>query len=270
MKRPLVSVIIPAYNAKKTILRTLQSALNQTYSPIEIIVVNDGSTDTTLEVVRSIKDKRIRVYSQSNKGPSAARNYGAKKAKGEYLSFLDADDLWDKDKIKIEMGLLKDSSKTALFSGVAVIHRDKIIKKYSLKEITFQQLQLCNYAVCGSNLTIKKATFLDYKYDENTCVGEDYALILDLVQDNCIIVCPKILVYYCIAYTYFPDRFLMSSYTGLKRAFRNTNYFYSYFYLNLYYMYLYNGKFKFSYLFYSLFNSPVYFFKRGLLWIKNH
>lgn len=91
------SVVVPLYNKGKEVLRAIQSVLNQTYSEFEIIVVNDGSTDKGPEVVKNIKDTRIRLIDQANAGVSVARNRGIKEATFNYISFLDADDEWAPD-----------------------------------------------------------------------------------------------------------------------------------------------------------------------------
>lgn len=92
MKNPTISVIIPLYNKEPIIERTIKSVLNQSYSDFELIIVNDGSTDNSVEVVKRFDDDRIVLVEQENAGPSAARNAGIKKAKGEWIVFLDADD----------------------------------------------------------------------------------------------------------------------------------------------------------------------------------
>ncbi len=94
-----VSVIIPAYNTEKYIAKCLSSLVNQTLKDIEIIVVDDGSTDGTKSIISqfAVKDKRIKIIEQCNKGPSAARNTGIKAAQGEYIGFVDADDWVDND-----------------------------------------------------------------------------------------------------------------------------------------------------------------------------
>ena len=93
---PLISVIIPAYNAENFIAKTLLSVLSQTYQNIEILVVNDGSTDTTAEIVKSFaqKDNRVILLQQSNAGVAAARNLAIEKSRGEYIAPIDADDIW--------------------------------------------------------------------------------------------------------------------------------------------------------------------------------
>ncbi|MDR0967921.1 MAG: glycosyltransferase [Rickettsiales bacterium] len=94
---PKVSVIIPVYNAEKFLRKCLESVLNQTFSDIEIICVNDGSTDKSLEILQSYKDKRIKILDKKNAGVSAARNDGLSAATGEYIHFIDADDWIDDD-----------------------------------------------------------------------------------------------------------------------------------------------------------------------------
>jgi glycosyltransferase involved in cell wall biosynthesis len=105
LSAPLVSVIIPAYNAEAFLGETLDSVLAQTYPNLEIIVVDDGSTDATPHLLETYGD-RICVLHQANAGQAAARNYGARKAHGELLAFLDSDDLWDPDKIARQVALL--------------------------------------------------------------------------------------------------------------------------------------------------------------------
>ena len=102
---PLVSVVIPAYNAEAFLGETLDSVLAQTYPNLEIIVVDDGSTDATPQLLENYSD-RIRVLRQANAGQAAARNYGARETHGELLAFLDSDDLWDPDKITRQVDLL--------------------------------------------------------------------------------------------------------------------------------------------------------------------
>lgn len=104
-----VSVIIPLYNAEKYIAECIDSVINQTYCDIEIIVVDDGSTDCSLDVVKSFygSNERVIVLSQENRGGCAARNVGLQKATGEYIQFLDADDKLDEKKIQAQMELLE-------------------------------------------------------------------------------------------------------------------------------------------------------------------
>jgi len=103
----LVSVVIPAYNAEAFIEAAVRSALEQTYSPVEVIVVNDGSTDGTQALVEGIVDERIRLLSQPNSGVNSARNQGIKAARGAFIALLDADDVWDPEKLTRQVGALQ-------------------------------------------------------------------------------------------------------------------------------------------------------------------
>lgn len=103
MPSPLVSIIIPCYNAGAYISDTLRSVVEQTYTNLEIIVVDDGSSDDSLEQIRAINDDRIRVHSQPNGGQGAASNKGLQLAKGEYIKFFDADDIMCQEHIELQV-----------------------------------------------------------------------------------------------------------------------------------------------------------------------
>jgi glycosyltransferase involved in cell wall biosynthesis len=103
---PLVSIIIPVYNSENTIKETIESVLHQTYSNIEIILVNDGSTDNSENIILAFKDPRIIYKYQENQGSPIAKNFGLTIAKGKYIQFLDADDMLSKDKIENQVKLL--------------------------------------------------------------------------------------------------------------------------------------------------------------------
>ena len=93
--QPLVSIVMPSYNAEKTIDRAIESVLNQTYKNIELVIVNDGSVDGTLKKIREYEDARIKVVNQPNGGLSNARNSGINNASGDYLTFIDSDDWYE-------------------------------------------------------------------------------------------------------------------------------------------------------------------------------
>jgi glycosyltransferase involved in cell wall biosynthesis len=107
MPPPLVSIIIPCYNAERWLAATLDSALTQTWPHTEIIVVNDGSRDGSLALAQGFTDRGVRVIDQPNAGASAARNHGLRLARGDYIQFLDADDLISPEKIGAQIELLR-------------------------------------------------------------------------------------------------------------------------------------------------------------------
>jgi glycosyltransferase involved in cell wall biosynthesis len=108
MTPPLVSIIIPCYNAERWLAATLESALRQTWPAVEIIVINDGSADGSLARARQFEARGVRVIDQPNRGASAARNHGLRLARGDFIQFLDADDLVSPEKIGAQVELLRD------------------------------------------------------------------------------------------------------------------------------------------------------------------
>src|SRR5260370_5963249 len=131
----LISVIIPVYNGKEFITRAVDSALAQDFSDFEVIVVDDGSTDSTSHILTKYGDK-IRVLRQDNRGPSVARNKGAAIPRGEYLAFLDADDWWRQDKLTLTHRALEGHEKAVLaFSGF----RELLPGKIELNERRYQR-----------------------------------------------------------------------------------------------------------------------------------
>src|SRR5947207_2956944 len=97
--KPLISILIPAYNSERWVGQTLQSAVDQDYQNKEIILVNDGSTDNTLEIAKSFESRNVKVIDQPNSGGPAARNAALRYAQGDYIQWLDHDDILAVDKI---------------------------------------------------------------------------------------------------------------------------------------------------------------------------
>jgi len=109
---PLISVI-PAYNAEHTILKTPVCSRTN-FSNFELIVINDGSTDRTLEILNRIVDTRLKIFSYENGGLPVARNRGIIHATGEFIAFIDADDLWTSDKLELQLAALQSRSRSCL------------------------------------------------------------------------------------------------------------------------------------------------------------
>ncbi len=125
----MLTLIIPAYNNESTIQRCLSSVCNQTFSDIEIIVINDGSTDNTEEKILSIKDCRIKYFSQTNMGPSAARNKGLELAKGEYILFVDADDYLMPDMLEVLFNTAQKNNAQIVNCNIYKMHPNKSFTK---------------------------------------------------------------------------------------------------------------------------------------------
>lgn len=131
MQQELISVVIPAYNAENTLHETLVSVRAQTYTHLDIIVVDDGSTDRTLNIAEKHagEDGRVRIIRQQNGGVAAARNRGTAEAKGDYIAFIDADDLWLPEKLALQYAVFKNGPATLglVYTWSAYIDEENII-----------------------------------------------------------------------------------------------------------------------------------------------
>jgi len=155
MNKPLISVIIPVLNGERFIAEAIQSVLNQNYEPLEIIVVDDGSTDATADVVKSIPGN-IRYHYQQNRGISAARNKGLEMAVGQWIAFIDADDVWLENKLKLQTAILSQNPEIELVIGFLLP-----LPFNEIDEVTNQQLSSGKTALAlqlGSTL-IRKSVF---------------------------------------------------------------------------------------------------------------
>ncbi len=115
MNIPKVSVILPNYNRERYIGEAIESVLNQTYRNLELIVLDDGSTDNSLEVVSSYKDNRLKLIRLHHIGfPGIVRNRGIEVSKGEFIGFIDSDDVWDKEKLEVQVNLLESDPEVGL------------------------------------------------------------------------------------------------------------------------------------------------------------
>ena len=178
----MVSIIIPCYNSATTIQRALASIVNQTYTDFEIIIVDDGSTDNTKDVIAVFFENLNLEYTyiyQENSGPSAARNLGVKNANKKFIAFLDSDDTWHKDKLKMQMKLIKENNLNFLGSTYQYneFEYDRQVE-IRLKRFSFQQL-LFKTQFSTPGVIIKKDLFLNLGgFDTNMKYSEDNDLWL--------------------------------------------------------------------------------------------
>lgn len=159
---PTVSVIIPAYNAVNTILETIDSVQQQTYSDFELIVINDGSTDGLLDQLSTVKEPRLQVFSYENGGLPVARNRGIARASGEFVAFLDADDLWTPDKLELQLTALQAQPKAGVaYSWTYFMdeqgHSFHVDQPIILEGNVYADLLVWNFLSHGSNPLIRRA-----------------------------------------------------------------------------------------------------------------
>jgi len=172
MHQPIVSIIIPVFNCEKYIGDAINSVLKQTYQNIEIVVVDDASTDSTLSVIKNLfHDNRIKLISLDSRsgGPARPRNIGIKECCGYYVALLDADDVWHPRKIELQINELIENN--ALFCSTGMIDfRDKInFEKIDISikylKINFMK-QLVHYSTPTSSVLVKKDLVLAHPFNE--------------------------------------------------------------------------------------------------------
>ncbi len=179
----MITIIITAYNKENTLAKAIQSCLSQSYSDLEILIINDCSTDNTLEVIKSFKDSRIRIINNEvNLGAGMSRRIGTQEAKGEYTTFLDGDDYLESDYIETLYNIAKKYNAAVVSSGLNIIESNSIVKlayeesekvftRENLIENTNESKQLLNVYL-NSKLVAKsiwdKAEYSDRRYIEDT------------------------------------------------------------------------------------------------------
>ncbi len=172
-----VSVVIPVYGVEKYIAATVQSVLEQTYKNFELLLIDDGSPDRSVEICQQFTDPRIKIIRQQNRGVSAARNTGIRHAQGKYVAFLDGDDLWLPEKLEKHVAHLENSPNVGIsFSRSAFIDEtDKPLNLYQmpkLKEITPAQIFCRNPIGNGSVPVIRQEVFEAIKFQNNASSAE--------------------------------------------------------------------------------------------------
>lgn len=189
MNEPLVSVIIPTYNRANLVCQAIISAFNQTYKSIEIIVVDDGSTDNTKEILLQYGVK-VRYIYRINGGVSSARNAGIREAKGEYVAFLDSDDTWSPEKLERQLGFLRQNSHIdAVISDVEFIDdKGVVLRKTCLRGIIPEDGDILPYLISHfqtmCTILLKKSVFENIGYfDITLTTAEDIDMLLRIASN---------------------------------------------------------------------------------------
>ncbi len=183
---PLISVIIPAYNGEKTIRETIESVLNQSFKDFEILVINDGSQDATLDIINSIKDFRLKVFSYSNAGQAVSRNRGFSQSSGEFIAFLDADDLWTPTKLEAQLKALQDNPQAAVAYSWSdfIDEKGQFLRGASRSTLSgdvYAKLLLTDFLDNGSNPLIRRQALIEVGgFDETLTPAEDWDMWLRL------------------------------------------------------------------------------------------
>jgi len=228
-KCPLVTVIIPLYNAEQYIAEAIQSILNQTYENIELLVIDDASTDNSLAEAIKFENKNVKIFTQANKGASAARNYGLREVKGEYIQFLDADDLLSSTKIEEQIKvLLENPTKIAICPTIHFFDGERISGKMASDEWYYNSFtNPCEFLIRlyggyedeggmiqpNSWLTPKKIIDKAGFWDERLSLDDDGEFFCRIILASTGVVCANNAINY---YRKFQNTKSLSSQTGYK------------------------------------------------------
>jgi glycosyltransferase involved in cell wall biosynthesis len=201
-----VSVIIPAYNAEKFIIETIQSLQRQTFRDFEIIVVDDGSTDQTVSLVMQIEEPRLRVLSVEHQGLSATRNRGVVASQGKFIAFLDADDLWTPNTLKLYVEALSANPTADLSYGWTYFWNydlknssdvTKLIAPSATGATAYRAMLERNIVGNGSNIFVRRSAFDSVGgFDQTLTHGEDWEFCFRIALQGEVALVPQPLVYY--------------------------------------------------------------------------
>jgi glycosyltransferase involved in cell wall biosynthesis len=183
-RKPRVSVVIPTFNSSAMVKEAIQSVLSQTYRDFEVVVIDDGSTDNTEAVVRGFGEP-VRYFKQKNQGVSAARNAGIQQSLGEYIAFLDSDDLWLPEKLAEEIPALDDDPKIGLvYCDWSVTSGDAVLQSSYLKDLpaasgyVFDDLIQSGF-ILTSGVVVRRACLDNVgDFDKSLAIAQDYDLWL--------------------------------------------------------------------------------------------
>lgn len=187
MNPPRVSVVIPAHNAAGTLLATVESVLRQTHSDLEVLVVDDGSSDQTYSLAKSLDDPRVQTIKQDNRGAPAARNTGVRAASGDYIAFLDADDLWVPNKLDRQLGFMRREGARASQTAVWFINNEHV-RLYRghcppFKDPLLDVLLFRHLPGLMSTLVVERAFLDDVDLlNESLAILEDWELAIRLAR----------------------------------------------------------------------------------------
>lgn len=226
----MISVVIPLYNKAQSIGRTVMSVLDQTYENFELLIVNDGSTDQSLEVVQRIQDMRIKIINKENGGVSSARNIGMEYAHYEYIAFLDGDDLWLPHHLQEIVNLIEIYDNATVggfvtsfkrihticerFVGASAVGKSYIVDDYYLHSSTPSDI------ISSSNFVVKKSLLNNCQYNVNLKYGEDVDFWYRYFRHKKLVKSDQVTAYYLLS----TENRSVANVVGLEHRFWDYNF----------------------------------------------
>ncbi|PTP60928.1 hypothetical protein CWO01_14860 [Vibrio splendidus] len=210
-----ISVVIPLFNKEDSIVETITSVLNQTFTDYELIIINDGSTDNSLEQINKINNSRIKVYSKENGGVSDTRNYGIDKAQGEFVFLLDADDIIRDDCLEILYNLTNLYPSESVFCGnFNIVDKEGVtcearckINSRQLVTDTFKELWIGGIFLRTGNVLIRNKCFEDVGgFNVRFSFYEDMEHVLNLLRKYNVVYDPEVIFTYQLEHNYLSSK----------------------------------------------------------------
>jgi glycosyltransferase involved in cell wall biosynthesis len=205
---PLISVVIPAYNAEATLLQTIDSVLEQSFTDFELIVIDDGSTDRTPARARTVRDPRVRTLTFPHAGLAVSRNRGIERSMGEYIAFIDADDMWTRDKLEGQVDALRRHPSAALaYSWTAFVDAEGkfLFAKapcWFEGNVYADLLRNCNFVASGSNILVRRSCAIAVEgFDATLEAAHDWDFCLRIAAGWSFALVPRYQVLYRISET---------------------------------------------------------------------
>lgn len=193
----LVSIVMPAYNVGAYISDTINSILAQTYKNWELLIVDDCSTDNTVEVINSFNDSRIRLYSnETNSGAAVSRNYALRLAEGKWVAFLDGDDIWDSRKLEKQIKFMEDNGYSFTFTDYRICHNGKWLPYECYGPDVVDKVKMYNYCYFSTITVMYDREKIGLVQIENLRKNNDYAMWLQIIEKSNAYRLPECLSYY--------------------------------------------------------------------------
>lgn len=201
----MISIVIPLFNKQDSILKTLKSVLNQDFEEYEIIIINDGSTDKSADLLQVIKDRRIKIIHKDNGGVCSARNRGIKEASSEYIALLDADDIWEPEYLAEQLKLISDFPDAAMWGlGFDHLSNDRLEGLDHVLPAGFRGYVKNYFSIkrksdifCSSSVVIRKGIFNTIGYfDTRIKYSEDIDMWYRIILNYPVVFYNKTMVYY--------------------------------------------------------------------------
>lgn len=196
----LISIVIPLYNKEGCISKTLSSVLAQSYRDFEVVIVDDGSTDGSVRIVSSIPDERIRLITKGNGGPSSARNRGIKEAKGDYVAFIDADDIWSPDYLKEMVDLIVDFPDAVIWGfNYTMVHDGQVMDSdvEAYRGYVSEKWDYFPFFYSSSSTCCRRSSLVELGgFDERMVYGEDIDMWFRLLLSGRGVLDTQVLAFY--------------------------------------------------------------------------